>query len=232
MAKIYISYQRDDQMFALELAERLKQAGHSLTFDVEALAAGTDWRSTLDQGLRASEVFIVIVSENTSRSQYVLTEVGAARAYALESGRMLIIPIVVGDISIPLYLQDIHAIIQRDRNVDEILPKLEVAIASFIGRRVAQQAAATEVAEKIQSNAADYIKVAIESLARLEVRDRCLGYVWYALGFVSLIVGIGFALWSLSTMSSQAQLRTGGCQASCRLKVKQRSALEGLMQDG
>lgn len=208
MARIYISYQRDDQEFTLALAERLKQVGHTLTFDVEALSAGTDWRSTLDQGLRTSEVFIVILSEKTSRSQYVLTEVGAARAYALESGRMLIIPIIVADISIPLSLQDIHAIIQPDRNLDEIVPKLEVAIASFIGRRAAQRAAATEVAEKIQSNAADYIKIAIESLARLEVRDRWLGYIWYALGFVSLLVGIAFALWSLSTVTYQLQPHT------------------------
>jgi hypothetical protein len=208
MAKIYISYQRDDQSFAMELAQRLKAAGHTLTYDVEALSAGTDWRTTLDQGLRTSEVFIVVVSQSTPRSQYLLAEVGAARAYSLESGRMLIVPIIIDDTPIPLSLQDIHGIVQPDRDLDHILPKVEAAISAFIGRRAAQEEAATEAAEKIQSNAADYIRVAIESLGQLESRDRWLGYVWYALGFLSLVVGIGFALWNLSVASQQPSMAT------------------------
>ena len=210
MAKIYISYQRDDQPFAMELAQRLKDAGHTLTYDVEALSAGTDWRNTLDQGLRTSEVFIVLVSQSSLRSQYLLAEVGAARAYSLESGRMLIVPIVIDQSTIPLSLQDIHGIIQPDGDLDKIYPKIEAAISSFIGRRAAQEKAATEAAEKIQSNAADYIRVAIESLGRIESRDRWLGYVWYSLGFVSLVVGIGFALWNLSIASQQTSMTTDG----------------------
>jgi len=208
MANIYISYQRTDQTFVMELAQRLKGAGHILAFDVDTLSAGTDWRATLDQGLKASEVFIVVLSESTVKSQYVLAEVGAARAFALESGRMLIVPVIIDNSAPPLSLQDIHAIIQPDRNLDEIVPKIETAISAFIGRRAAQQAAAEEAAQKIQTNAADYIRVAIDSLAKLEVRDRRLGYVWYALGFVSLVVGIGFALWGLSMASQQTALPT------------------------
>lgn len=208
MAKIYISYQRDDQAFAMDLAQRLKAAGHELTFDVEALSPGTEWRSTLDQGLRSSEVFIVVVSKSTPRSQYVLAEIGAARAYSLESGRMMIVPIIIDDVPVPLSLQDIHSLVQPDRSLDQILPKIESAISAFIGRRAAKQVEATEAAEKIQSNAADYIRVAIESLARLEARDRWLGYLWYALGFASLVVGIGFSLWSLSLASQQGSMQT------------------------
>jgi len=202
MAKIYISYQREDQVFATELAGRLKATGHSLTYDVDALSAGTDWRATLDQGLHSSEIFVVIVSKSTLHSQTVLSEVGTARAYSRESGRMLMVPIILDDAPIPLAVQDIHCIIQPDRNLDDILPKIEIAIAQFIGHRAATQAAQAEAAEKIQSNAADYIKVAIDSLAKLESRDRWLGYIWYGFGFASLLLGIGFTLLNLS-MASQ-----------------------------
>lgn len=208
MAKIYISYQRDDQPFVVELANHLKAAGHTLSYDVDELSPGTDWRTALDVGLKTSEVFVVVVSENTPKSQYVLTEVGAARAYALESNRMLLVPIVIDNVPLPLPIQDIHAIIQPDKNINEIIPKVERAISTFIGHRAAIESAASETAEKIQNNAANYIRVAITSLENLESRDRILSYLWYFMGFTSLVVGIGFALWGLTVASQQAGLQT------------------------
>lgn len=190
MAKIYISYQRADQPFVIGLAEKLKANGHKLSYDVDELSAGTEWRTALDVGLKNSEVFIVVISQTTHQSQYLLAEVGAARAYALESNRMLLVPIVIDNASLPLTIQDIHAIIQPDRNLEEILPKVERAIASFIGRRAAIDVAETAAAEKIQNNSADYIRIAIDSLQKLEKRDRLLSYLWYFLGFASLLVGI------------------------------------------
>lgn len=208
MAKIYISYQRSDQPFVVELAQRLKVAGHTLDYDVDTLSPGTDWRAALDQGLKSAEVFIVVISESTTKSQYVLAEVGAARAYAAESGRMLIVPVIIDESPPPLALQDIHAIIQPDRNLDDISQKIEAAILVFIGRRAAIEVEASAVAQKLQTNAADYIKIAIDSLASLEVRDRWLGYLWYALGFLSLLVGIGFSLLGLVAASQQTALPT------------------------
>lgn len=194
MAKIYISYQRADQSFVIKLAEELKAKGHQLSYDIDELTPGTEWRTALDAGLKNSEVFIVIVSQTTHKSQYLLAEVGAARAYALESNRMLLIPILIDNVSLPLTIQDIQAIIQPDRNIEKILSDVERAIASFIGRRTAIDVAETAAAEKIQSNSADYIRIAIDSLQKLEKRDRLLSYLWYFLGFASLLVGIGFSL--------------------------------------
>lgn len=206
MANIYISYQRSDQPFVMDLAQRLKSEGHVLGYDVDTLSPGTDWRAALDQRLKSAEIFIVVISENTTQSQYVLTEVGAARAYASESGRMLIVPVIIDDSPPPLALQNIQAIIQPDQNLDEICRKIEAAISVFIGRRAAIDVEASEVAQKLQTNAADYIKVAIDSLAGLEVRDRRLGYLWYFLGFLSLLVGIAFGLLGLAAASQQTAL--------------------------
>lgn len=205
MAKIYISYQRDDQSFVIVLAQRLKEAGHTLSYDVDELSAGTDWRTALDTGLKTSEVFIVVISANTQRSQYVLTEVGAARAYSLESDRMLLVPLIIDDTPPPLSIQDIHAIIQPDKNLEAIVPKIESSIANFMGRRAAKDAAISEANEKIQSNAASYIKIALDSLEKLENRDRLISYFWYLTGFTALALGIIFALHGLAVA---AQLTT------------------------
>ena len=208
VAKIYISYQHSDRQFVMALAERLKSAGHTLAYDIDTLSAGTDWRATLDQALRSAEVFIVVISESTTKSQYVLAEVGAARAYAAESGRMLIVPVIIDQSPPPLSLQDLHAIYQTDRNLDDISQRIEIAISTFIGKRAAIQAEAFEVAKNLQTNAADYIKIAIDSLAHLEVRDRRLGYLWYSLGFFPLLFGIAFAFLGLAAASHQTALPT------------------------
>jgi hypothetical protein len=208
MAKIYISYQRDDQSFVIALAQRLKDAGHTLSYDVDELSAGTDWRTALDTGLKNSEVFIVVISANTQRSQYVLTEVGAARAYSLESDRMLLVPLIIDTTPPPLSVQDIHAIIQPDKNLDAIIPKIEGSIANFMGRRAAKDAAMSEATEKIQSNAASYIKIAIDSLEKLERRDRLISYFWYLTGFSALALGIIFALQGLTIAAQQNTIST------------------------
>jgi hypothetical protein len=201
MAKIYISYQREDQPFVIELSKNLKAGGHHLSFDIDELSAGSEWRSVLDAGLKTADVFIVVVSSSMHKSQYVLTEVGAARAYAHESGRMLIIPLIIDETPPPLSIQDLHAIIQPNRDFNSIIPKIEDAISAFIGRRAAMESAATAVAEKIQDNAADYIRVAIKSLDTLERRDRKLSYSWYFIGFLALILGIAFSIHGLESAS-------------------------------
>lgn len=208
MAKIYVSYHREDLQFVLELARRLKTAGHTLSYDVDELSPGTDWRKALDIGLKSSEIFIVVISQSTHKSQSVLTEVGAARAYAFESNRMLLVPLVIDGSQIPLSIQDIHAIIQPDRNLDEILPKVERAISAFIGRRAAIESAATEAVAKIQTNATNYISVAIYSLEKLEVRDRILSYLWYFMGFASLLIGIWFAFWGIANAGQQPLVKS------------------------
>ena len=97
MAKIYLSYSHKDSDFAQPLAAQLKQSGHEITVDVETLSPGQDWRRALSEGLKNSDVFIVLLSKNSLSSQYTLHEIGAARAYSAESERMLIIPIAIDE---------------------------------------------------------------------------------------------------------------------------------------
>ena len=80
------------------MAERLKLVGNEITIDVESTSAGQDWRGRLSEGLRNAEVFIVLVSQSSIRSPFVQQELGAARAYAAESDRMLVVPVLIDDI--------------------------------------------------------------------------------------------------------------------------------------
>lgn len=205
MATVYISYNQRDREFVSQIAERLRAQGHQITLDVDALSAGQDWRSALTVGLKNSEIFVVFLSRNSIESQFVLSEIGAARAYAAESDRMLMIPVVIDDIKIPPVIQDLHAIFTPGREVSEVVDRISSAISGFIGRRAAKEEQAAEVAERIEANAAEYIEEAIHSLEKLEHRNRLVGSSWYVAGFVALIVGIVFAFLSVATIASIAQ---------------------------
>lgn len=205
MARLFLSYSRSDADFARVLADRLKSLGNEITVDVESLAPGQEWRTRLSEGLSKAEIFIVLISQSSIRSPSVLQEIGAARAYAAESDRMLVIPVLIDDISIPSVVQDIMVLMAPDRNLDEIAAQITNSISAFIGRRAARDAKAAEVAKRIESNAASYIDEAVQFQRSSETRNRWIGGAWYVAGFVSLLSGIAFAAIALMNSSSNRQ---------------------------
>ncbi|NBQ70620.1 MAG: toll/interleukin-1 receptor domain-containing protein [Nitrosomonadaceae bacterium] len=64
MANVYISYNQRDRDFVAAVAEQLKAQGHVLSLDIETIMPGQDWRHTLTEGLKSSEIFIVFLSQN------------------------------------------------------------------------------------------------------------------------------------------------------------------------
>jgi hypothetical protein len=206
MARIYISYARPDQEFAQALAGRLRDAGHGITADFDALLPGQDWRNTLFQGLKNAEVFIALLSEASLSSQFVSQEIGAARAYALESDQMLVIPIMIDQSRIPPTIQDIQVLLAPDRDIDRIVLEVSKAISNFLGRRAAKDVKAAEVAKRIEINAASYIEDAVQSQKISELRNRRFGVFWYLAGFICLIVGIAFAIFHAGFVTSASGL--------------------------
>ena len=212
MASVYISYNQRDRAVVTAVAEQLKAQGHQLSFDVDTILPGQDWRHTLTQGLKNSEIFIVFLSQNSLESQFVLSEIGAARAYAAESDRMLMIPVIIDEIQIPAVIQDLHTIVVPDRDINQIVERISTAISAFIGRRVAKEEQEEAVAQRIEVNAAEYIEEAIRSLEKLEKRNSVIGSTWYITGFVSLILGIAFAFVGVANISSAPERTWVDCK--------------------
>lgn len=193
MARIFVSYNQHDSDFVRKVADRLKQLGHDIAIDVDALSPGQDLRNTLANALRNSDVFVVFVSKTSTSSQFVLGEIGAARAYADESNRMLVVPVLIDDIQIPPIIQDLFVIAATDKDSVAVSEKINSAIAIFLGRKAAQDEQESVLSQKIERNSAAYIEEAISLLESLEKRNRLFGTIWYVLGFVALLCGVVFA---------------------------------------
>lgn len=190
MSKIYVSYTKRDDVFAQGLMIGLREAGHDITIEGTKLTPGINWRTELSEGLKAAEVFIILISESTMHSQYPMMELGTARAYAETSGKLLILPIILGDLSLPTIVQDIQVIFAQDRSPAELVPDINIAISAFEGRRTAQEEEQKVFAEAVQGNLAEFVDEAIKTQQEYEKEHKASAKWWYAIGYGSLVAGL------------------------------------------
>ena len=99
MSNLYISYMNADAAIAEGLQELLLDKGHQVRTRVGAAVSGL-WRTKFTKGLAAADVLLVILSDGGLTSKNVLGEIGAARVLDYLKG-MVVLPILVGDIPIP-----------------------------------------------------------------------------------------------------------------------------------
>ncbi|WP_176083095.1 toll/interleukin-1 receptor domain-containing protein [Martelella sp. HB161492] len=190
MSKIYVSYTMRDDLFAQSLIGSLRAAGHEITIEGARLTPGINWRLELNQGLKAAEVFIILISENAMHSQFPMMELGTARAYAETSGKMLILPIVLGDLSLPTIVQDIQVIFARDRSASDLVADIDIAISAFEGRRTAQEKQQEELAQAVRGNLAEFVDEAIKTQQQYETQHKVSARRWYMIGYASLLLGL------------------------------------------
>ena len=91
--EIFISYRRADAAWARLLYDRLKVEGVEAWYDA-LLGAGQDWRLATAKALEASQIFVLLFSENAAQSSDIAKELAAA---VLE--KKLIVPVRLQNIA-------------------------------------------------------------------------------------------------------------------------------------
>jgi hypothetical protein len=77
--RLFISYSRVDQAFALKLAKDLGARGFRVWIDQQAIPAGANWDVQVEEGIRKSDCVLAILSPASVDSQQVRDEVLLAR---------------------------------------------------------------------------------------------------------------------------------------------------------
>ena len=113
MATVYISYKEEDNGIVRQLAPLLEQKGHKIRFDTE-LFIGSAWRDDLMAAVLSSDAVIVIWTKNTQHSQFVPAEIGMVRA----TPNIGLLPVVIGKVGIPGFIQDLNVKLVRFLNDD------------------------------------------------------------------------------------------------------------------
>jgi len=117
LSRIFISYThaQPDTDLAVGLAEHLRAGGHSAFIDT-GIGVGERFADTIDRELKAADVFIVLLSQQSIRSEWVQREVVDAHELQAKSGRPKILPVRVNfDGALPLDLRVPLAPIQAAR---------------------------------------------------------------------------------------------------------------------
>jgi predicted nucleotide-binding protein len=131
MARIYFSFDSKDRDIIVQLAERLKQLGHESALEVRRHVRVPQWRVKLMEALRSSDGVVTLFTHNTSDSQFVLSEVGAARVLMVSGEDHFLIPVLLACQQIPPFIQDLY-VVQCVDNTEQSLDRAAVEINEAI----------------------------------------------------------------------------------------------------
>jgi hypothetical protein len=97
MATIYFSYNSNDRDLVGRLAAELTTRGHKTIYDV---AAPGVWRQQLMKLLGTADVFVPLLTEQSLApgANFVVSEIGAARALFDLRGSPALVPVIVGNV--------------------------------------------------------------------------------------------------------------------------------------
>ena len=69
MAKLFISYAREDRKFATRFRDELDAHGHEVWIDLEEMPPAAEWRDEIARAIDSSEVFLFVISLHSAASR-------------------------------------------------------------------------------------------------------------------------------------------------------------------
>jgi TIR domain/Restriction endonuclease len=94
---VFISYSTEDDGFARRLHKRLKEAGVRAWFAPEDLKAGEKLYEQLSEAVKIHDRLLVVLSEHSIQSEWVMTEIRKARETEKKEKRRKLFPIRLTD---------------------------------------------------------------------------------------------------------------------------------------
>lgn len=103
---VFISYSHSDSQFVDELADKLKATGVDVWIDKWKIKVGDSITQRINDGIRASDFLIVVLSCASVNSKWVREELNAATIKNVEEERQaFILPALLEECQIPMLLQ-------------------------------------------------------------------------------------------------------------------------------
>jgi hypothetical protein len=104
MSRLFISYNDNDREFARRLTVDLFRLGVDVWFDEVECKIGDSLFEAVQGGIASSEYLGVVLSPSSISSPWVQKEVEAALAEEVRKKRVKILPLLLVDCEIPLFL--------------------------------------------------------------------------------------------------------------------------------
>lgn len=125
---IFISYSHSDKAFVDKLAMNLVKEKHHIWLDRWELNVGDSLLAKIQEVLTGTSAILVILSTNSVKSSWCNKEINAGLVRELEERKTIVLPCVIDDCTIPLFLRDkFYADFRRDP--DEAFASVQRALA-------------------------------------------------------------------------------------------------------
>ncbi len=115
MVNIFISYAREDDEHAKELANRLR-IDHQVFLDTQSTPGGSEWQKVLIKEIASCDVLILLITKDSNQSKYVYQEFSEAKSRGKK-----VIPVQVDGTHIPQHLRELHALPLNSKNYDPLI---------------------------------------------------------------------------------------------------------------
>ena len=136
--KVFISYSRRDMDFIKTLAEDLEKENFDVWYDLTDIDAGDRWAKEIQKGINESEIFAIVVSPNSLKSDWVEKEFLFASKRGLK-----IVPLLYEMCELPIWLMNIQYVDIVGRNYKKNFPQILDAFNGY-GRRSEDEEKASE----------------------------------------------------------------------------------------
>lgn len=125
--RVFISYSHQDSKYADAIIKALKAANHDVWSDRGKLKAGDNLITKLNEGIKSSDAFILIISKYSLQSKWVKHEYSTFALGDISSERTRVIPVLVDKSSVPQYLANrlyVDLSVGIERGINTILKSL------------------------------------------------------------------------------------------------------------
>ena len=126
MPACFISYSHKDAQIAIAIQNILEQNGIKCWIDFRDAIPGADYASSIVHAIKESDVFILVLSQNSNNSTHVLNEINSAA-----NAGITIIPFKVDDSELN---ESMEYYLGRTHWMDALTPPLENHINQLISR--------------------------------------------------------------------------------------------------
>jgi hypothetical protein len=107
--KLFISYSHKDDHAANTIYAGLQKHGFDVWLDVHRLVPGQSLSGQIESGLKDSDYYILLISENSNSSNWVKREIAMAIGLA-DKSKLAVIPILLDDAPVPFEFQGLFYI--------------------------------------------------------------------------------------------------------------------------
>jgi hypothetical protein len=131
---IFISYNRNDVGFVDWLARKLVVRRHHIWLDRWEMNVGDSLITKIQAALTESDAILIVLSKNSLASEWCKKELNSGLVRELEEKRVLVLPCVIDDCEISLFLKEkVYADFRKDP--DEALTQVDDALLRITNRQ-------------------------------------------------------------------------------------------------